>query len=83
VNPQLSNDVVTFALRPLDVDVTLLYGYVFPHYRGGPMKYTASVGLATVLANIRESAQEYPLFWQPSPLIVECGADFASLDHSA
>ncbi|RWB51021.1 MAG: 3-hydroxyacyl-CoA dehydrogenase, partial [Mesorhizobium sp.] len=27
------------ALRPLDVDVTFLYGYGFPRYRGGPMKY--------------------------------------------
>jgi 3-hydroxyacyl-CoA dehydrogenase len=26
------------ALRPLDVDVTFLYGYGFPRYRGGPMK---------------------------------------------
>ena len=86
MNPQLSNDVVTFALRPLDVDVTFLYGYGFPRYRGGTMKYADSVGLATVLADIREFAQEDPLFWQPSPLtvdLVERGADFASLNHSA
>jgi 3-hydroxyacyl-CoA dehydrogenase len=74
------------ALRPLDVDVTFLSGYGFPRYRGGPMKYADSVGLATVLADIREFAQEDPLFWQPSPLIVdlvERGADFASLNQSA
>jgi 3-hydroxyacyl-CoA dehydrogenase len=74
------------ALRPLDVDVTFLYGYGFPRYRGGPMKYADSVGLATVLADIREFAQEDPLFWQPSPLIVdlvERDADFASLNQSA
>ncbi len=34
------------ALRPLDVDVTFLYGYGFPRYRGGPMKYADTVGLA-------------------------------------
>jgi 3-hydroxyacyl-CoA dehydrogenase len=50
------------------------------------MKYADSVGLATVLADIREFAQEDPLFWQPSPLIVdlvERDADFASLNQSA
>ncbi|MDR3099926.1 MAG: enoyl-CoA hydratase/isomerase family protein [Paraburkholderia sp.] len=74
------------ALRPLDVDVTLMYGYGFPRYRGGPMKYADSVGLANVLADIREFAKEDPLFWRPSPLIVELverGADFASLNQAA
>ncbi|HZZ01587.1 3-hydroxyacyl-CoA dehydrogenase NAD-binding domain-containing protein [Paraburkholderia sp.] len=74
------------ALRPLDVDVTFLYGYGFPRYRGGPMKYADTVGLATVLADIREFAKEDPLFWQASPLLVELvgrGADFASLNQTA
>ncbi|MBB5401431.1 3-hydroxyacyl-CoA dehydrogenase NAD-binding domain-containing protein [Paraburkholderia youngii] len=74
------------ALRPLDVDVTLLYGYGFPRDRGGPMKYADSVGLATILADIREYAKEDPLFWRPSPLLVELverGADFASLNTTA
>ncbi|MFM0303346.1 3-hydroxyacyl-CoA dehydrogenase NAD-binding domain-containing protein [Paraburkholderia sediminicola] len=74
------------ALRPLDVDVTFLYGYGFPRYRGGPMKYADTVGLATVLADIREFAKEDPLFWQASPLLVELverGANFASLNQTA
>jgi 3-hydroxyacyl-CoA dehydrogenase len=74
------------ALRPLDVDVTFLYGYGFPRYRGGPMKYADTVGLANVLADIREFAKEDPLFWRPSPLLVELverGATFASLNESA
>ncbi|MBT2322062.1 enoyl-CoA hydratase/isomerase family protein [Variovorax paradoxus] len=73
------------ALRPLDVDVTFLYGYGFPRHRGGPMKYADTVGLAKVLADIREFAKEDPLFWQPSPLLVELveqGRDFASLNQS-
>ncbi|MGJ7580229.1 3-hydroxyacyl-CoA dehydrogenase NAD-binding domain-containing protein [Variovorax sp. RHLX14] len=73
------------ALRPLDVDVTFLYGYGFPRHRGGPMKYAATVGLPKVLADIREFAKQDPLFWQPSPLLVdlvERGADFASLNRS-
>ncbi|RKE35091.1 short chain enoyl-CoA hydratase /3-hydroxyacyl-CoA dehydrogenase [Paraburkholderia sp. BL23I1N1] len=74
------------ALRPLDVDVTFLYGYGFPRYRGGPMKYADTVGLATILADIREFAKEDPLFWQASPLLVELverGTDFASLNQPA
>ena len=74
------------ALRPLDVDVTLLYGYGFPRYRGGPMKYADSVGLTKILADIREFAKEDPLFWRPSPLLIELverGADFASLNTTA
>ncbi len=73
------------ALRPLDVDVTFLYGYGFPRHRGGPMQYADSVGLPKVLAHIREFARQDPLFWQPSPLLVdlvERGADFASLNQS-
>jgi 3-hydroxyacyl-CoA dehydrogenase len=73
------------ALRPLDVDVTFLYGYGFPRHRGGPMKYADTVGLPKVLADIREFAKEDPVFWKPSPLLVqlvERGADFASLNQS-
>jgi 3-hydroxyacyl-CoA dehydrogenase len=73
------------ALRPLDVDVTFLYGYGFPRHRGGPMKYADTVGLAKVLADIREFAQQDPVFWQPSPLIVdlvERGATLASAPAS-
>ncbi|MFM0479233.1 3-hydroxyacyl-CoA dehydrogenase NAD-binding domain-containing protein [Paraburkholderia strydomiana] len=74
------------ALRPLDVDVTFLYGYGFPRYRGGPMKYADMIGLPRILADIREFAKEDALFWRASPLLidlVERGADFASLNHTA
>ncbi|CAM2152471.1 3-hydroxyacyl-CoA dehydrogenase [Pararobbsia alpina] len=73
------------ALRPLDIDVTFLYGYGFPRHRGGPMHYADTVGLAKVLADIREFAKEDPLFWKPSPLLVELverGATFASLNQT-
>ena len=72
------------ALRPLDVDVTFVHGYGFPRHRGGPMKYADTVGLPKILADIREFAKEDPLFWQPSPLLVELvekGQDFASLNQ--
>jgi 3-hydroxyacyl-CoA dehydrogenase len=74
------------ALRPLDVDVTFVAGYGFPRHRGGPMKYADTVGLPRVLADIREFAKEDPLFWRPSPLLVdlvERGEDFDSLNKTA
>lgn len=73
------------ALRPLDVDVTFVYGYGFPRYRGGPMKYADMVGLPQILADIEAFAKEDPLFWKPSPLLVELvakGANFDSLNKS-
>jgi 3-hydroxyacyl-CoA dehydrogenase len=59
------------ALRPLDVDVTLINGYGFPRYKGGPMWYADAEGLAKVLHNISQYAKKDPLFWQPSPLLIE------------
>ncbi|MBV8619563.1 MAG: enoyl-CoA hydratase/isomerase family protein, partial [Curvibacter sp.] len=73
------------ALRPLDVDVTFVYGYGFPRHRGGPMKYADMVGLPQILADIESFAKEDPLFWKPSPLLVELvakGANFDSLNKS-
>lgn len=74
------------ALRPLDVDVTLIYGFAFPEYHGGPMHYADTVGLPALLADIREFAKQDPVFWQPSPLLVklvERGASFASLNQTS
>jgi 3-hydroxyacyl-CoA dehydrogenase len=71
------------ALRPLDVDVTLLNGYGFPRHRGGPMHYADSVGLPRILADIQAFAAEAPQFWRPSPLLLDLvarGATFASLN---
>ncbi len=74
------------ALRPLDVDVTFVAGYGFPRHRGGPMKWADMTGLDKVLADIREFAQEDPLFWQPAPLLeklVAEGRNFDSLNKAA
>jgi 3-hydroxyacyl-CoA dehydrogenase len=73
------------ALRPLDVDVTFVHGYGFPRYRGGPMKYADMYGLDKVLADIEAFAKQDPLFWQPSPLLVQLvkdGKNFDSLNRS-
>ena len=59
------------ALKPSDIDVTSIFGYGFPRYRGGPMKYADMYGLDKMLSNIQAYEQEDPIFWKPSPLLVE------------
>eukprot|EP01030_Chromulinospumella_sphaerica_P007766 gene7766-biopygen6727 len=73
------------ALRPLDVDVTFVAGYGFPRHRGGPMKWADMTGLPKVLADIQAFAKEDPLFWKPSPLLVQLvreGRNFDSLNKA-
>ncbi|THT96453.1 hypothetical protein E9531_15990 [Lampropedia puyangensis] len=74
------------ALRPLDVDVTLLYGYGFPREKGGPMFWADAQGLPEVLADIERYAKEDALFWKPSPLLrqlVAQGQKFESLNGAS
>ncbi len=74
------------ALRPLDVDVAMLYGYGFPRWRGGPMKQADIIGLDKLLADIREFEEKDPEFWRPAKLLVdlvERGENFDSLNRKA
>ena len=68
------------AKRPLDVDMTLLFGYGFPRHRGGPLKWADMVGLKNLLADIKRYAEEDPYFWQPAPLLEKMVAEGRSFD---
>lgn len=68
------------ARRPLDVDVTLLYGYGFPRWRGGPMKWADMAGLPALLDDIRKWAEEDEYFWQPAPLLEQLVAEERTFD---
>ncbi|MCV6594081.1 MAG: 3-hydroxyacyl-CoA dehydrogenase NAD-binding domain-containing protein [Silicimonas sp.] len=57
------------ARRPLDVDMVLLFGYGFPRYHGGPMKWADMQGLDKILADLDRFAAENPEFWTPAPLL--------------
>jgi len=58
------------ALRASDIDMVYLTGYGFPPYRGGPMFYADTVGLAKVLATIERFQKGYQgSQWQPAPLL--------------
>lgn len=74
------------ARRPLDVDVTLLYGYGFPRWRGGPMQWADTVGLPELLNDIKEWSKADPYFWQAAPLLEQLVADsrcFADINKEA
>jgi len=58
-----------FALRPVDIDTIYLNGYGFPAYRGGPMWYADTVGLANVHERVCEFRRQHGELWEPAPLL--------------
>ncbi len=52
-----------YALRASDIDVTYAYGYGYPHWRGGPMKYAEDYGLEKVLEEIESFRTKNPDMW--------------------
>jgi 3-hydroxyacyl-CoA dehydrogenase len=73
------------ALRAVDIDITYVYGYGFPAWRGGPMFYADTVGLKNVLARIEDFEKQHgPDLWAPSALfkrLAESGGSFAAYDR--
>jgi 3-hydroxyacyl-CoA dehydrogenase len=58
------------ALRASDVDVVWTAGYGFPRYRGGPLFYADTMGLAAVLEGILKYQRLFgPMHWQPAGLL--------------
>jgi len=65
------------ALRASDIDIIYLTGYGFPRYRGGPMFYADTVGLARVVEIMNGFAANPnadPTFWKPAPLLASLAA---------
>ena len=76
------------AMRASDIDVTYVYGYAFPVYRGGPMFWADQMGLDKVLEKIKgfHAAGYGDEVWTPAPLIerlVAEGKSFRELDMNA
>jgi 3-hydroxyacyl-CoA dehydrogenase len=71
------------AIRASDIDVTWVYGYGWPAYRGGPMHYADSIGLDKVVATLRAYAEQTgDSSFEPAPLMVrlaEEGKGFGQL----
>jgi 3-hydroxyacyl-CoA dehydrogenase len=60
------------AQRASDIDLAYIYGYGFPPYRGGPLRYADEMGLGEVVKAMRRFAAN-PLddaaFWTPAPML--------------
>jgi 3-hydroxyacyl-CoA dehydrogenase len=54
-----------YAARSVDIDMIYVMGYGFPAWRGGPMFYADTVGLAKVVERMRGFG------WTPAPLLAE------------
>jgi 3-hydroxyacyl-CoA dehydrogenase len=60
------------AAVPGDIDAIWCNGYGFPRFRGGPMFYADSLGLAAVLDGMHRFAETLgSRYWTPAPLLEE------------
>ncbi|MBT8137195.1 MAG: enoyl-CoA hydratase/isomerase family protein [Gammaproteobacteria bacterium] len=64
------------AARPGDIDAIWANGYGFPRYRGGPMFYADTVGLAAVISTIKSFAGTHgESYWPVPPLLEKLAAE--------
>ena len=71
------------ALRPIDVDAVFLFGYGFPRFRGGPLKYADEIGAKEIVARIEAYAKDDPYYWKVPAILrrmAEDGSTFADLN---
>jgi 3-hydroxyacyl-CoA dehydrogenase len=72
------------AMRPGDIDVTWVYGYGWPAFRGGPMYYADHVGLRRIADRLGVyAAQTGDKTLEPAPLLTKLaseGKGFSSQD---
>ncbi len=70
------------AARPSDIDVIWVYGYGWPVYRGGPMRYGDATGLQKVYDKLCEYQKTHGDFFKPAKLLeklVKEGKGFVDL----
>ncbi len=63
------------AIRPSDIDIVYVNGYGWPVYRGGPMFYADTVGLANVVASLKAHAARLGPDFTISPLLERMAAE--------
>ncbi|TNE37267.1 MAG: 3-hydroxyacyl-CoA dehydrogenase [Alphaproteobacteria bacterium] len=57
------------AMRASDIDVIWVYGYGWPIYRGGPMRYADHIGLKNIYDDMLKFKAEHGDEWTPAPLL--------------
>ena len=71
------------ALRASDIDIAAVLGYNWPVYRGGPLHWADQVGLAKIVADMRDLEREHGETFRPAPLLVRLAEDGQRFgDHS-
>jgi 3-hydroxyacyl-CoA dehydrogenase len=69
--------------RSLDIDITWIYGYGFPAYRGGPMFWADQIGLDNILGTVEQFYDDLGgEQWKPAALLqklVSEGRKFSDL----
>jgi 3-hydroxyacyl-CoA dehydrogenase len=73
------------AQRASDIDMVYLTGYGFPVFRGGPMCYADTVGLAKVVMKMEQfakgpNAARQGKSWEPAPLLAKLAAEGKSFN---
>ena len=68
------------ANKASDIDIVYLFGYGFPPFRGGPMRYADEVGLYNVVRAMHRYAKadtdnRQAGAWTPAPLLAQLAAD--------
>ena len=63
------------AIRASDIDIVWIHGYGWPAYRGGPMYYGDSVGLAHVVARLEHYGPRMGKGFTISPLLQQLAKD--------
>jgi 3-hydroxyacyl-CoA dehydrogenase len=63
------------AIRASDIDIVWINGYGWPVYRGGPMFYGDTVGLATIVARLRAFGPKLAKQFTISPLLEKLAAE--------
>ena len=75
-----------YAYRAVDIDMIYVTGYGFPAYRGGPMWYADTVGLANVYKRVCQFEAQHGKLWTPAPLLkqlAEQGRKFSDFAHGS
>lgn len=64
------------AARPGDIDIVWLNGYNWPAWRGGPMHWADTVGLATIVKRLEaQAAESGDASLEPAPLLRRLAAE--------
>ena len=69
------------AIRASDIDVVWVHGFGWPAWRGGPMYYADSLGLATVVERLDALAAAHGDEFSPAPLLRDLATQGRGLSH--